>query len=148
MKVNELSVGDWVQVRSVALRGEERLSPPMRVSAIGEDWVNTMIDHEQGDPFEDDIKDIRPIPLTAGILEKNGFERISESPYVLEYRLCVDGKCESYLFVNFRLRTGMIQVCFDSAGTFPKIGFTKYEMFVHDLQHALFMCGIDKDIIL
>lgn len=48
--------------------------------------------------------------------------------------------------IKFRLRTGMVQVCFDAAGTFPKIGFTKYEMSVHELQHAMRLCGIEKEI--
>ncbi len=50
MKTNELAIGDWVCAAGPVLNGEERLTPPMRVVAIGETWVQLLIDPEAGDP--------------------------------------------------------------------------------------------------
>ena len=65
MKENELAIGDWVCAAGTVLNGEERLMPPMRVVAIGETWVQLLIDPEAGDPDEYDIYEVRPIPLTV-----------------------------------------------------------------------------------
>ena len=46
MKENELAIGDWVCAAGTVLNGEERLMPPMRVVAIGETWVQLLIDPE------------------------------------------------------------------------------------------------------
>ena len=68
MKENELAIGDWVCAAGTVLNGEERLMPPMRVVAIGETWVQLLIDPEAGDPDEYDIYEVRPIPLTVDAL--------------------------------------------------------------------------------
>lgn len=60
---NELSIGDWVCAQITTLQGKERLTPPMRVVAIGETWGQLLIDPESGDPDKYDIEDIRPILL-------------------------------------------------------------------------------------
>ena len=74
MKANELSVGDWVCAKMTVINGEERLTPPMQVVAIGKTWVQLRIDPEAGDPDEYDIEDIRPIPITADILTATDLE--------------------------------------------------------------------------
>ena len=71
MKTSELCIGDWVQAHLVTIEGEERLSPPMYIVAISEDWVQTRVDPEQGDPDEYDIEDIRPIRITEAFMQFN-----------------------------------------------------------------------------
>jgi hypothetical protein len=82
-----------------------------------------------------DVKNFTPIPLTAEILVKNGF--IKES-----YIEVVGGLDTYYLgeeigsFRIHRLQKGYYQ-----------FGLAKIN-FVHQLQHALRLCGIEKEIIL
>ena len=76
--------------------------------------------------------DISEIPLTPEILEKNGFEH----PFANIYALNVEGR--SIPFV--------IEYLFGCEGLWD-IRLTKIS-YVHELQHALRLCGIDKEIVL
>lgn len=132
----ELMLGDWIYLtvhKTNARVTELRSTDPDVVLVTDKGEVEMRID-------------MKPIPLTGEILYRNGFEKQSESPIAASYRLCLDEDTFSYLFVDFRLRTGLVQVCFDSDMKGPKIGFSKYEMSVHELQHAMRMCGIEKEI--
>lgn len=132
----DLMLGDWIYLtvhKTNARVTELRSTDPDVVLVTDKGEVEMRID-------------MKPIPLTGEILEKNGFEKQSESPIAASYRLCLDEDTFSYLFVDFRLRTGLVHVCFDPEMKCPKIGFSKYEMSVHELQHAMRMCGIEKEI--
>ena len=92
------------------------------------DWVIGC----SGEPFKIGIVDpdflywneIQPIPLTPEILEKNGF-------------IC-DGW--SWWYLDFRI------VLSTSKGVSVVCGRQKRFEFVHELQHALRLCGIEKEI--
>ena len=66
MKVNELRVGNWVY-------DGERTQFPMQVVAFGKDWAHLDFPGNEGDLWEADIKDLRPIAVTVEILKKAGF---------------------------------------------------------------------------
>lgn len=104
MKANELMLGDWV----IGCSGE-----PFQIGEIDPDFI-----------YWDEIK---PIPLTPEILEKNGF--VVESRYYhgnpLQYCVLVDGLWIDISGENF---------------------FEGKLEYVHQLQHALRLCGIDKTI--
>ena len=106
------------------------------------DWVkipNTKVEHEfwrigldlmQG--IEDGIIEPEPIPLTLEILEKNGFEYV-ESWNEFWHR--ADGTGES----DFQLAI--------EGGDFIISGVVNARIrYVHQLQHALKLCGIEKEI--
>lgn len=137
MNANEMMIGDWVYTQA-----KER---NVRVQGVRTDCEVPVVLTDFGDVWWQ-LHEFEPIPLTGLILEKNGFEKQSESPIAASYRLCLDEDTFSYLFVDFRLRTGLVQVSFDTDMKGPKIGFMKYEMSVHDLQHVMRMCGIEKEI--
>ena len=140
MKANELSIGDWVCAKMTVINGEERLTPPMRVVVIGETWVQLRIDPEAGDPDEYGIEDIRPIPLTVPILLVNGwgwehpkklwrfFDSYSNIPWA-ESVIWNDGR------LHFELRT-------------QQAGIKNIFNSVHELQHAMRLAGIEKEILL
>ena len=81
-----------------------------------------------------DCDDIEPIPLTAEILEKNGF--VGE--------LCSNGI--DYVSEEYKLR--IICKTNDVGWTIyaNHFGLDKKDVFVHELQHALRLCGIEKEI--
>lgn len=139
MKANELQIGDWVCAAGPVINGEERLTPPMRVVSVGETWVCLRIDPEQGDPFEHDIDEIRPIPLTADILIANGWKRIPPELFRREYRKY--GKVTAAVEVEI-WREGVIYSEIWTSGYSLRLP----TLYVHQLQHALRMAGIEKEI--
>lgn len=141
MKSNELSIGDWVCAAGPVINGEERQTSPMRVVAIGETWVHLLIDPEAGDPDEEDIEDIRPIPLTADILIANGWKRIPPERFRWEYRKCgiVTASVEVEIW-----HEGPIYTEIWASGHSMRLP----TLYVHRLQHALRLAGIEKKIVL
>lgn len=137
MKTSELSIGDWVCAVGIKLKGEERLTPPMKVVTIGDDWVYLEIDSEQGDPFDEKIEDIRPVPLTVDMLIANGwlqavhyqltrsFKNDFEDPYMATISLVCDT-------LYLRLQTKKI------AGEFVVDK-------VHELQRIMRLAGITEE---
>ena len=109
MKATDLMIGDWVKC------GRRY----MKVTQLAEDM---------------DCDDIEPIPLTAEILEKNGF--VGE--------LCSNGI--DYVSEEYKLR--IICKTNDVGWTIyaNHFGLDKKDVFVHELQHALRLCRIEKEI--
>ena len=137
MEAKDLMIGDWVRRKSkIKSRVTELRSAP-RVYP-----VNT--EHGEVNPRTE----LEPIPITGEVLEKNGFEKTSDSPVCSEYRLCVVDYCEDYLFVKLRKRVDIVQVYYYPDMSSTKIEYTKKEMSVHEIQHAMRMCGIEKEIAL
>lgn len=64
MKANEIRIGNIFTVSGF----------PMYVEAIFKDTVYLNFEGNEGDVWEENIKDLIPIPLTEEILNKAGFE--------------------------------------------------------------------------
>lgn len=123
MKANELMIDDWVMYRG----------KPIIVYEIDEyyDRINT-----EPDGYDSirciELSDLQPIPLTAQILRKNGFEKVNGEYQDVFY--CCDGLD---LLIDYRIEP---------------YGYTLYGVlelhikYLHQLQHALRLAGIDKEI--
>lgn len=125
MKTNELMIGDWVL--------DTRTNRPLRVN-----------------PFmaELEVPEWQPIPLTPEILEKNGF---NEPANEVEKRTRFVVLCKEY----------QIRYSFDSYwfSVYKNAGlkgvdspificaFQERIKYVHELQHALQLCKVDKEIV-
>ena len=114
-------VGDWVYMK--AHRGFD--SQYIKVETIPDSSSDTHYGHIGAYPISEDMdfRDIEdshlePIPLTPEILEKNGFSR-----------------------------NGLDIALFDRKGGDDFVGAANLQ-FVHELQHALRLCGIKKEIVL
>lgn len=143
MKSEELQIGDWVCAACITINGEERLTPPMRVVAIGETWVHLLSDPEAGDPDEYNIEDIRPIPLTLKILKINGFKKLRGNTMYMQ--VCDDDTGLAYAFLYadvFRSRPFRI----DIQGNCQQL--VVRPTYVHQLQHALRLAGVKLNIVL
>lgn len=142
MKAEELMIGDWVIVHRIECVGDGGQFQEWKqigyITRINEDTVYVMFDKQKEDWEEIDVKDIHPIPLTPEILEKNGFEVDEKNENMLKWRWSVIDDCISY-----DKSTGMVRIFYPSGLVFVKI-----LEFVHELQHALRLCGITKNIIL
>lgn len=129
MKAEELMLGDWV------LYGEK----PVRILQLSEGK---------------DYKAIRPIYITPEILAKNGFVMEKNDDVATCYSFATDISKPKQTVIQF--------VFYDVEGFFPNTlfkcwtGAKNYSgvnelhicdlKFVHELQHALRLCGINKTI--
>ena len=83
------------------------------------------------------INDIQPIPLTPEILEKNGF---TKSERFEVWKIISDD-------YELRITPWRVAVIFlDEDGTDKEEFSAPRPKYVHDLQHALRICGIEKEI--
>ena len=121
MIATDLMIGDWVKPscwnEQVLLVGEGRVTV-------------------KSDSYTED--EIKPIPLTEEILESNGFVRDDKHEYSMT------GSNYNYLKVRCYADTYFeIGNAFDEEGELQAFADIQY---VHELQHALKLCGIDKNI--
>ena len=82
---------------------------------------------------DEDISNFQPIPLTNEILEKNGFEKLNN-----KIRLSLE--CDDFYFSYYS--TNHMTVYNKNTGTLVH----KVINYVHELQHAIVFCEIDKEI--
>lgn len=131
LKISDLSVGDWVQACDVAKRVHciefqngayfVHFSDP---DTNSEDYLHA--------PFID------PIPITAEILEKNGFVKNGEYD---EWNI---GNWDDTPFIGISLSRQSMRI--KDLGT--DIFLENKVVYVHQLQHALRLAGLDKEIYL
>ena len=133
MKPEELQIGDWVLYKSDAPENAFPIKVDYNI------FCNEL--HKWEDRFE-------AIQLTPEILEKNGFEKVNESVFRI-YNYSAKLHIGIY-FDEFRDNMPIIYLLDENTGSWP--GYQQYDLFdckyVHELQHALRLCKIDKEIIL
>lgn len=131
MKANELMLGDLV-----LLFGET----PARVDAIGDIEVY-VYEEKRGEDWHVGCEHIKPIPITPEILEKNGFAPVGDGimqEKVQRFYVWYDtGKNELGIEIGENTYE-------EEIGT--RIILNININSVHDLQHALRLCGIEKEI--
>lgn len=142
MKATDLMIGDWVLI------SVWDCNPfPSKVTSINYnsyqgkdyvDWIDTEDEEEIG------MYIVQPIPLTPEILEKNGF------PYNNKERLYYPFSNKAFAIERDEHDD---QVFYYSMYVYnPYSSFNWHEIieirYVHELQHALRLCGIDKEIVL
>lgn len=73
LTLRDIHVGDWVQVWSEVT---ERYSPPLRIISICDDGTIYLVtsDEERPTPWEEDIKNVDALRITADLLKGFGFE--------------------------------------------------------------------------
>ena len=116
----DLMIGDWV-----VYRGDAEYTNPVRIEGM-DILTCELITEDREDVGFDGIE---PIPLTAEILEKNGFV-YNAIPFV-------DG-WEQFGLTLYRGGNGYRIDC--------GINVSLIIDYVHELQHALRLCGIEKEI--
>lgn len=130
LKVTDLMVGNWVICYHP--------SRPQSFERVSVGLLHTLEQQKYGHIKEDSplFRIVQPIPLAPEILEKNGFEGVKEGRFP-SLRNCYndiifqlegikeEGNCKIlYIFKNIAI------------------------LYVHELQHALKLCRIDKEIII
>lgn len=130
MKAPELMISDFIAVNKT----------PIRIAALGTAKAGFL--DARGEMFYHYYDNIEPIPLTAEILEKNGFKKKKYSN--LETLFYGEFKNYDFIYVrSFGCPEFEIGNSFDEEGELQEFTTIKY---VHELQHALKLCGIEKEI--
>ena len=149
MKENDLTVGDWVHRHYNSIY-EGEVSYDFRVTQLtrhyGDEllvWGESTDGKHHGNLGS--ISQIEPIELTIEILEKNGWKNISN--HTLQgretYKLHIEQNSFDY-YVTIKLRDYFrLDSLDDRVYTLCNMQFGCN--YVHELQHALKLCGIDKD---
>ncbi len=127
MQCKELQYRDWVT---------DEHGFPMQITNVGEDYAYATFEGNEGDPWEFDDKDDqpKPIPLTAEILETNGFV-LRRKTYILKWRGAEIHwrKTDGYASITAPNNLKLEGWCSIPNG---------YFCYVHTLQHALRFCGL------
>lgn len=153
MKASGLMIGDWVLVNGT----------PIQIQAVNDIDGEIMAGDELYCLIEDRVHSedkIEPIPLTAEILEKNGFEEIKWNEFGEEssegkptniFRCELETKC-----LMIKVEVGIYKPNFiiipvpdDCGGEVEIANICKIDgsdIMLHELQHALRLCGIEKTI--
>ena len=140
IKISDLSIGDWVRYESTVR------TLPMKVLGIGEkdtmcdDQIYITGETEAGRIFCE-VTELKPIPLTPEILEKNGFVdyEVGRGWYVLN----VADVLQVWLHRNSHDWTFQLMKWSPlSTHEISKV-FINY---THQLQHALRLAGVEKEI--
>lgn len=130
MKANELMLGDLVAYRK---------DFPDRVNAIAIGGHAVSLEHDSWQQ----MSSISPIPLTPEILKKNGFDFLYSSvpggtPQEQRMR-----KVDTYKWLE------LVVNYYHETNDFQMVNFRGVRLnYVHQLQHALRLCGIEKEIVL
>ena len=136
MKANELMIGDWVTFAD--LEKDEAIIP-IQIGSIEFGSVWAFIDHDKG-ADELDFEGIAPIHLMPEILEKNGWVK-----FQMYYRLRIDDT----QYLEWYPHEGRLQRLYIHKDNSREVVFTVSGLsYTHELQHALRLCGIDKEIVL
>lgn len=133
MKSNELTMGAWVQEY---LPIPDKLAMPMQVVGILSDNIAYLdFGGNVGDVFEAEVENLRGIPLTKEILQKNGFI------YDEKQRYWYDEANE--IFITYYKHFCVLEVLKEQHARFR---FKTEIPFVHHLQQVIGFCGIEKRI--
>ena len=137
MEANELMSGDWVKI---SYNGE--VGQVYRID-MANGKGNEYAAVNGGDRS---CENLVPIPLTAEMLDKNGFERRKETR-VDCYDLRQD-KASVYLEIKDRIEHEWLCVIGRHYPTSWRCRLELRVHEVHELQHALRLAGIKKEIVL
>lgn len=150
MKANELMIGDWVKLKDGGPLQMEDVSG----TGMFKKWTS---DGEYMIPYSYD--EIEPIPLTPEILEKNGFIKDKDKKTIgTTYHILIPTGYEANSY-TIQITLYKEPICGVSVllkiwGWIPPYqgGINDIHLcgakYVHELQHALRLCKIEKEIVL
>ena len=130
MKANEIQIGDWLYYKG------QFNAFPFKVESITKKKVGYHAEPNEHRMYYLRLSECKPIPLTLEILEKNGFEYkegeiglygVKIAPHYTRDDVPFEVFCDGEPFAIWFKEPVNIK-------------------FVHQLQHALRLCGIEKTI--
>lgn len=128
----DLMVGDWLQ------HANGKYYQVTRIDRLGDGNIHFACGFPHAWEYNNKFK---PVTLTTEILEKNGFEDIGDDTYQLEEKPC-------WFWVDFFNHQYGCE--YDTSTYEYEDDEHRLKLYgipsVHELQHALRLCGIEKEI--
>ena len=140
MKANELQIGDYVDYRGLVIK----------VTSLYDKGGSNEVGWSDKESVWVNADNVVPIPLITEILKKNGFETEDDVHFSIQGQsdilelLLVEVPFDGYYFDIVRTEK-IINKC--NQRCYIDRYFASID-YVHQLQHALRLCGIEKEIIL
>ena len=126
MEAKELMIGDWLFYRG------QFNAFPFKVEQITKRKVGYHAEPNEGRLHYIILSECKPIPITPEFLERNGFEKVQSLYYLKSLN-------KVYIcYIEYNIANNCL---FINDGLIP-MPIT----YVHQLQHALKLCGIEKEI--
>lgn len=128
MNARELMIGDLVRIKD--------LKDPIKRLVCVDEYLGKVDFWDGEELIVTSINNVLPIQLTGEILEKNGFKKDerNENYYKWNWYILEDN-------ASYDMETGIVRIFNASNLTFcHPIGY------VHELQNALRLCEVDKEI--
>lgn len=130
MKATELRIGDYF---------EWFASEVVRITFIAESYVNAE-DSRGVEQIQVRLTDLRPVPLTEEILEKNGWEE-SDEVWTIPYLF---GQIAVEFFQWDTEKVAMVSVVSGSMSS--DTNTLRQIRYVHELQHLVWALGVEKEV--
>jgi hypothetical protein len=144
MEITDLMIGDWVNLNfDVDYKKGNPIYGHAQVTSINKDGtidVNCAFDNSESMQDGWDLKLIKPIPLTSEILAKNSFLKVE----MIEYPSHRVGISFLYRITPEGLRIFVQNACVGG----PTCTMIKTCKYVHEVQHMIKMCDIEKTFVL
>lgn len=137
LKISELSVGDWVYY--------DKGDTPYSIRSIyrtGRQDCVVLNDSVFPEGVIGFVEALRPIPITAEVLEKIGFTRGQRGAFYHYLRLDKNRT----LYIHASTNGWRVEITYDAAGILRTTHLMPDMNSVHQLQHALRLAGVDKEI--
>ncbi len=141
LKISDISVGDWVYYA--------KGNTPYSIRSIYRTGIQDCVvlnDKVFPDGVIAFVDKLTPIPITAEILEKNGFEFEKASRW---YICVLEDKTKINVWIG-KNNEGRIELSkpdlFEGGYYFKYADIEVLNIAVHQLQHALRLAGVDKEI--
>lgn len=136
MKANELMIGDWVEF--IQSDGQGFYA---QVEALNDDGT-----FAESGFFADNM--VKPIPLTEEVLDKNGFAEDYDIEYDMSYEFVIrhpkGGMSAEVILKHNEDNAEWVAYLFGPNGEVEELTINH----VHELQHAMRLFGVEKEIIL
>ena len=141
INISDLSIGDYVRVKMCKCDNDDPDVLDAKVLSIEGNSVGVGYDNS-GIVMSAFVEDLQPIPITAEVLEKNGW-KLSKSNW-FEFEDC-EWKINIWIG-NYKCNIEISQKREIYASTYADIQVIKSN--INTLQHALRLAGVDKEITL
>lgn len=138
LKISDLSVGDWV-------RCDQWNGRIQRIAMHDGETVEVIIEGACGSLYMyKQIYEINPILITPEILEANGWKKGQRGEFYHYLRLDKN----STLYVHASTNGWRVEITYDAAGILRTTHLMPDVVSIHQLQHALRLAGVDKEIVM
>ena len=139
MKATDLMIGDWVRYSPKSISLNNNYGGLYRAEGISQDTISLGAKNYR---FVVSDKEIDSIPLTPEILEKNGFEMFKYDGWVHYYRIFGNSAIPFVLhsMIGGEMLSQEVDIFSTSTNTNCGIDVN----YVHELQHALRLCGLNE----